>query len=218
MYQVTGQGLILLDSVDLGVDTCCSPCVDGQTQQVYIPRTASRGVSVVSWDDTRLTKQRTLTCVGECYSVGVLSPDTLCACDASSGTVSVVSVTDNTVTATLRKPAEVRDATPKKIAVAGNATLVMYGCKLVAYKNGVSSPGTMVSIPAGLHSVRGMSSEGVSRFFVSDDKAVFILDVSGKLCDKISIGTDSHVVDCTVGDGKLWVGCWDGDIVVLSPQ
>ncbi len=48
--------------------------------------------------------------------------------------------------------------------------------------------------------------------------AVFTLDVSGKLCDKINIDTDSGVQDCTMVDGKLWVGCLWGDTVVLSPQ
>ncbi len=48
-------------------------------------------------------------------------------------------------------------------------------------------------------------------------KAVFTLDASGKLCDKININTDSYVRDCTVVDGKLWVGCDNGDIAVLSP-
>ncbi len=112
MYQVTGQGLTLLDSVDLGVDTCTNPCMDCHTQQVYIPRVYSHGVPVVSWDDTRLTKQPTLKCVGECWSVGVISPHTLCACDETSNGVSVVNVTDDTVTATLSKPAEVIDDPP----------------------------------------------------------------------------------------------------------
>ncbi len=221
MYQVTSQELTLVDTVDLGVDTCCHPLVDGHNKQVYIPRAESRGVSVVSWDNTRLTTQRTLTCVGACYSVSVLSSHTLCACDRNRGTVSVVSVTDNTVTATLQKPAEVRYDSPNKIAVAaGNTILVMYGFKLVVYKNGVYSPGTMVPMPVGLQSVQGMSSDGVSRFLICDGRSntVFILDVSGKLCHKINIATSSYVVDCTVGDGKLWVGSWNGGIVVLSPQ
>ncbi len=220
MYQVTEQGLTLLDTVDLGVDTCTSPLVDGNTQRVYIPVIDPYGVSVVSWDDTRLTKQSTLECVGECWSVGVISPHTLCACDETSNRVSVVNVTDNTVTATLSKPAEVIDETPHRIAVAGNAILVLYGIKLVVYKDGISSPGTMVTPPAGLNPVNCISSDGVSRFLVSNlkSKAVFILDMSGELCEKINIDTDDVVWDCTMGDGKLWVGYYTGEVNVMSPQ
>ena len=101
----------------------------------------------------------------------------------------------------------------------GSTILVWYWESLVIYENGVSSPGTMVTWPAGLQLVPGMSSDGVSRFLVCDSrsKAVFILDTKGKLCDKITL-TKSMVCDCTVGDGKLLVGRQTGDIVVMSPQ
>ncbi len=220
MYQVTSEGLTLLDTVDLGVDTCWQPRVDGHSRQVYIPRGHSRGVLVVSWDGTRLRRQPTLTCVGECESVAVMSPNTLCACDENSESVNVVRVTDNTVTATLVKPNWVRDETPYKLAVTGNTILVMYSFRLVVYENGVSSPGTMIAWPAGLRWFSGMSSDDVSRFLVCSpqSKAVFVLDVNGTLCDKINIDTNSNAEDFTVGDGKLWVGCYNGDIVTLSPQ
>ncbi len=153
--------------------------------------------------------------------MGVMSRHTLCVCDMDSRSVSVVRVTDDTVTARLSKPEEVRDEGPDNTAVLGDSVLVEYGgYNLVVYENGVPSPGTMVTWPAGLQSVLGMSSDGVSRFLVCDvdSKAVWTLDVSGKLCDKINVDTDSRVQDCTVVDGKLWVGCWNGDIIVLSPQ
>ncbi len=220
MYQVSGQGLTLLDTATVKSGARL-PRVDGHSQQVYVPRYPSRGVSVVSWEDNRLTPQATLECVGECHSVGVMSPHTLCACDGGSESVNVVSVTDDTVTARLSKPEEVRDKEPYKTAVLGDSVLVAYqDDNLVVYDNGVSSPGTMVTWPAGLRSLAmyGMSSDGVSRFLVCEEKAVFTLDVNGRLCDKINIDTDSQAWDCTVVDGKLLVGCYNGDIVVLSPQ
>ncbi len=223
MYQVSGQGLTLLDTVTVEMFSRY-PRVDGHSQQVYIPRVYSRGVSVFSWKDNRLISQPTLECVGRCLSVGVMSSHTLCVCDVTSRSVSVVRVTDDTVTARLSKPEEVRDKRPARTAVLGDSVLVEYeGDNLVVYENGVSSPGTMVTWPAGLQSalsVYGMSSDGVSRFLVCDykSKAVVTLDVSGKLCDKINVDIDSEVCDCTVVDGKLWVGCNNGDIVVLSPQ
>ncbi len=221
MYHVTGQGLALLDTVRL--DDYGYPRVDGHSQQVYITRFLSGGVSVVSWEDNRLTTQPTLKCVGVCRIVGVMSPHTLCACDedGESSSVSVVSVTDDTVTATLRNPEEVRDKEPSHIAVVGDSILVEYeDHNLVLYENSVSSPGTMVTWPAGLRSVCGMSSDGVSRFLVCarNSKTVFVLDVSGKLCGKINVDTASDIWDCAVVDGKLLVGCHNGDIVVMSPK
>ncbi len=220
MYQVSGQGLKLLDTVSL--EGGWYPSVDGHSQQVYIPRGRySRGVTVISWEDNRLTTQPTLECVGMCYSVAVMSPHTLCVCDWTSDSVSVVSVRDDIVTARLSKPERVRDMQPRRTAVLGNSVLVQYhDDKLVVYENGVSNPGTMVTWPAGLRSESGMSSDGVFRFLVCDDvrNAVFTLDASGKLCDKINIDTESVVWDCTVVDGKLWVGCLNGDIVVMSTQ
>ena len=168
MYQVSGQGLTLLDTVAVEYGSWY-PRVDGHSQQVYITRRAYRGVSVVSWEDNRLTTRPVLECVGTCYSVGVISPQTLCACDRDSGSFSVISVTHDTVTARLNKPEEVRDKIPWRTAVLGDSVLVRYeGRNLVVYENGVSSPGTMVTWPAGLRDVWGMSSDGVSRFLVCD--------------------------------------------------
>ncbi len=215
MYEVTGKGLTLLDSVALVGSFSC-PRVDGYTQQVYA--SSPNGVLVFSWEDNRLTRQSTLTCVGRCFHLALLSQHMLCVCDERSGKINVVRVTNDTVTDRLRKPAEVVDQKPSATAVLGSSILVWYGERnLVVYENGVSSPGTMVAWPAGLESVCSMSSDGVSRFLVCNNRnAVFILDAKGKLCDKINIGTT--IRDCTVGDGKLWVGCSNGDIVVMSPQ
>ncbi len=216
VYQVTGQSFTLLDTAIL-LCTSSYPRADGHTQQVYIPNN-SGGVSVVSLEDNRLKTQPSLASVGECYSVGVLSPHTLCACDP--GGVSVVRVTDDTVTAKLEKPVSARDKRAYKVAVLGNIILACYENRnLVVYENGVSSPCTVVTWLEGLQSVQNISSDGVSRFLIceGENKAVSILDVHRKLCDKINIDTDSTVEDCTVGDGKLWVGCLNGDIVVMSP-
>ncbi len=222
MYGFTGQGLTLLDTV--GVENGRYPRVDVHRHQVYIPRVYSRGVTVVSWKGTTLTSQRTLKSVGECPSIAVLSPHRLYACDFSCGSVSVVRVADDTVESKLMKPWKSRDKKPRLAAVLGNRILVIYQLfglnKFVLYDHGVDSPGTMDYWPAALQSVRGISSDGVSRFLICDDvsKAIFTLDVRGKLCDKINIDTDSRVWDCAFGDGNLWVGCHSGDILILSPH
>ncbi len=217
MYQVTGQGLTLLDTVGVKKFSIY-PRVDSRSQQVYMACNGSPGVSVVSWEGNRLTRERVLECVGVCYSVGVMSPDTLCACDRNSRSVSVVRATDDTVTATLRKPGEVMFEKPGFAAVLGDSVLVLYGGpQLVLYENGVSSPGTMLEWPEGLLEFRSMSSDGASKFFVCESEAVFILDVKRMLCNVVNINND-HAIDCTVVDETLWVGCVDGDVVIMSPQ
>ena len=198
---------------------CCYPRADDYTQQIYIPIGYEGGVLVVSWKDNSLTIQRILKCVGVCWSVAVLSPHELCACDQTKGHVIVVRVTDDSVTGKLEKPAQVEGAGPVAIAVLKSTILVRYGAHLVVYENGVSSPGTMVTFPKVLSPLSGMSSDGVSTFFFCNHgKNVSILDAKGKLCDNIDIDTDSRVFDCTVGDGKLWVGCTNGEILVMSPE
>ncbi len=192
MYEVTRQGLTLLNIMHIcraRLWSGSSLCVDGYTQQVYTTGGAFQGVSAVRWEDSRLTALTTLTCVGVSYGVGVLSPHTLCACDESSGSVKVIRVTADTVTDTLRKPAEVADKKAFATAVLGSSILILYGERnLVLYKNGASSPGTMVAWPAGLEAVSDISSDAVSRFLVCDylSKSVFILDENGKLCDRVN--------------------------------
>ncbi len=218
MYQVTGQGLSLMSTIRVKGGTKY-PRVDGHRQRVYIPRCSmyNDGVSVASWVDNLLRPERTLECVGECHGVAVISTCTLCACDTDNKSVRLV--TDN-VPFNMMKPTWLTNSTPMRTAVLGENILIWYeDANLVAHRSGVSSYGTNVGMPAGLQSVKGMSSDGVSRFLVCDGpgRAVFILDVNGQVCDKINIGTDSSVRDCTVIDGKLFVGCDNGDIVVMSP-
>lgn len=218
MYGVAGDKLTLMCTRKLeGLG--CLPRVDAGSNRLYIPRGQSGGVSAVSCgDSSTLLTHPTLTCVGRCWSVGVLSPRTLFVCDEDRGCVNSVTA-DNTVNRPLKKPTEVGNQRAQKLAALESAVLVWYGDRnLVVYEDGVFSPGTMVTWPEGLGKVSDMSSDGVSRFLLcdGDSKCVFILDVSGKLCDRIHIDTDSWVYDCTVGDGKLWVGCDNGDVIVMS--
>ncbi len=220
MYPITGQGLSPMSTIRVKEGTKY-PRVDGHKQRVYIPRcdVYNEGVSVASWADRQLRPQRTLECVGSCYSVAVISPHTLCACDVDDHAVRVVKVTNGTVTSNMMKPKGLTYSTPKRTAVLGDNILIWYtDDNLVVHGNGVSSPGTIVDMPPGLQMVKGMSSDGESRFFICNGpgRTVFILDMNGKLCVKVKINTDSNVQDCTVMDRKLLVGCKNGDIVVMS--
>ncbi len=111
---------------------------------------------------------------------------------------------------------------PRDIAVLGDAVMLSYKdilCPTITlHKHGLSSYGSNITLPEGLKSVSAISTDGLSRFLVcdGDNRAVFVLDMEGKVCDKISIDTDNEVCDCGVGDKELWVGCRNGDIVIMS--
>ncbi len=219
VYKVKADKLTLLDTVELeGGWNDSRPRVDSHINQLYVP--TMQGVSVVRCDDGKLVTRPSLTCVSLCCSVGLVSSQTLCVCNYGNNAVSVVSVHDNRVTGRLSKPRQLQGDRPHSTAVLGDTVLVSYGDILVVHDNGVSSPGTMVTNPKGLLSVRSISTDDVSRFLLSDSRrhAVFILDPDGEFCDKIRVDTVSEVEDCTVGDGRLWVGCENGDIIVMSSQ
>ncbi len=219
VYSVTDQDTVtLLHTLDLEGDAW-DPRVDRQSGQVYIP-CQSRGVCVVSYDGSKLVPVTTLRCVGRADSLAVVSTNTLYVCDRVSGTVYLVDVTQDRVTATLQPPQEVRGKEPHYIAVLGDTILVGYGYNLVIYRHGVPTPGKLIPRPQGLESVTGLTTDHHSSFLASDAESdtVYVLDVGGNLTHTIPIPGDRKPGDCTVVGGQLWVGCWNGHIIVMSSQ
>ncbi len=47
---------------------------------------------------------------------------------------------------------------------------------------------------------------------------MYVLDISGNHTHAIPIPGDRVPWDCTVVGGQLWVGCINGDIIVMSSQ
>ena len=221
MYQVARGELIVLETLELQGEAG-HPRIDPRTQRIFIPCGPSRGVSVVGYDGRSLVAHFMLTSVGRCEGIAVTSPNSLSACDWDSKSVSIVNVKSDTESGGLSTPRQVKNSIPYRTAVLGDSILVVYtGPKLVLYKTGITSPGTVVTNPVGLQSVSSITTDGVSRFLLCDwkSRAVFVLDVRGVASYKINVNTDTedgYVRDCTVGDKQLWVGCRDGDIVVMA--
>ncbi len=220
VYSVSDQHTVtLLDTLDLEGDAY-HPRVDRQSGRVYIP-CESRGVCVVRYDGSKLVPVTTLRCVGDAYSLAVVSTDTLYVSDYSSDTVCLVDVTQDRVTHRLQPPQEVSGVTPDSLAVLGDTVLMVYYSKnLVIYRHGVPTPGKVIPRPQGLKNVHGLTTDHHSSFLLCDQlsRSVHVLDVSGNLTHTIPIPGHSTPLYCTVVGGQLWVGCENGDIIVMSSQ
>ncbi len=218
VYSVTKEDVItLLDTLDIEGGSW-QPRVDPQSGLVYIS-CASHGLCVVRFDGSKLVPVTTLRCIGRPGSLAVISSRTLCVCDWNKGTVHQVDVTQDRVTARLHPLLEVSHKRPDGIAVLGDTLLVGYmGDNLVIYRHGVPTPGTILPQPRELQDVYSLTTDHHSSFLLTDGSSstVYVLDVSGNLTHTIPIPGYREPRDCTVVEGQLWVGCYNGDIVVLS--
>ena len=207
-----------------GLPSLC-PRVDRHSRRVFVPCRDS-GVIVARLDGDRLVRERTLTCVRRAISVDVMSPDTVYVGDIFSGSVHVVSITDDRIISTLDKPDTVRGDRPYSLAVLGDSVLVGYGhSTLVVYRHGSPAPVRVIPRPGGLDHVRTVSTDCRSNYIVTDTRtiSVFIIDSNGDLKHTVNIPdtskyTNGRLEDCAVVNRQLWVGCSNGDIVIMSSQ
>ncbi len=206
------------------LDSQC-PRVDRHSRQVFIPCRGS-GVTIACLHYDRLLRERTLTCVWDAISVDVMSPDTVYVGDGYS--VHVVSITDNRIISTLETPDTVRGERPNSLAVLGDSVMVGYGISdhtLVLYRHGSPAPVRVIHRPGGLGNVTAVSTDCRSNYVLTDYKtrSMLIIDAVGNLQHTVNIpdtdsDTDSRPVDCAVVNRQLWVGCQNGDIVIMSSQ
>ncbi len=224
VYSVTDQDTVtLLDTLDLE-GYASHPRVDRQSGRVYIP-CEDHGVCVVRYDGSKLVPVTTLRCVGEAgrlHGLAVVSTDTLYVCDMDSRTVCLIDVSQDRVTHRLQRPWEVRGKTlqiMQIIAVLGDTVLVGYTSNLVIYRHGVPTPRKVIPRPQGLRNVLGLTTDHHSSFLLCDGSMyVYVLDISGNLTHTIPIPGYRKPQDCTVVGEQLWVGCSNGDIIVMSSQ
>ncbi len=218
-YSVTNQDTVtLLDTLDLG-EGVGDPRVDHHSGRVYIACGPS-GVCVVRYDGSKLVPVTTLRCVGTADSLAIVSTNTLYVIDWDKMTVSLIDDTQDRVTTRLQLPQELTDTPPDNISVLGDTVLVGFDETLVLYRHGVPTPGKVMPRPQGLKYVTALSTDHHSSFLVSSGRShtVSVLDVSGNLTHTIPIPGDRQPRDCTVVGEQLWVGCDNGDIIVMSSQ
>ncbi len=218
--------ITLMDKLKLGTGEWplyVCPRVDRHSRRVFIPCSGS-GVTVAHLDGDRLAREKILTCVGAPMCVDVMSPDTVYVGGGSSGSVHVVDVRDDRITMTLEKPDTVSDKWPRSLAVLGKSVMVSYGdypdATLVVYRHDGASPVSVIPQPEGLKAVTAVTTDCHSKFLVTDSqtKSVFVMDVRRNIRHKLNIDTNRDIVDCVVVNRQLWVGCHNGDIVIMSGQ
>ncbi len=114
---------------------------------------------------------------------------------------------------TLEKPDIRMDNLSHSLAVLGESVMVAYGYTdptLVVYRQGSPTPVRMIPRPGGLQELTVVSTDCHSlKFLLTDNvtNCVFVIDTGS-----------STLSDCAVVTRQLWVGCYNGDIVIMSSQ
>ncbi len=198
------------------------PHVDHHSLRVFVSA-YDRGVFIARLIGERLIRERTLTCVKPAHHVDVMSLDTIYVSDYDSHSVRVVDVKDDKITSTLETPDTVRDELPVSLAVLGDSIIVGYaypGTKLVAYSHGSPTPVRVIPNPWGMQNVNSISTDCHSHYIVTDNinKSVLVIDVSGNLRHKVNFDTESEMRDCIVVNRQIWLGCDNGEIVIMSSE
>ena len=228
VYSVTAKATVtLLDTLDLDSEGIADPKetgeprIDQRSGRIYIP-SESHGVCVVRYGGSELHPFTTLGCVGRIGSLAVASPNTLYVCDWESNIVCLVDVIQDRVTARLQPPRDVKRMKPRHVAFLGDTVLVVYGgSNLVIYWHGVPTSGKLLPRTHDLAWVRGLTTDHHSSFLVTDrDKrsTVYILDISGNVTHTIPIPGYRELQVCTLVGEQLWVACYNGEIIVMSPE
>ena len=229
---ITQLDTLTLLGTDYWLESQC-PRVDRHSRRVFVP-CRGRGVTVALLDGDRLVVERTLTCVRVAVSVDVISSDAVYVGDRHSRSVHVVDVRNDCITSTLDKPDKVKDLPPRCLAVLGDSVMVVYGYNTLAvYRHGSPAPVRVILSHGGLREVSAVSTDCRSNFIVTDrnTRSVFIIDINGELHHTVNTDTDSDTDrdtdswtrdnrpwDCAVVNRHLWVGCVNGDIVIMSSE
>ncbi len=221
--------MTLLDRLQLWEDGPWSGCprVDSHSRRVFVPCPGT-GVTVAHLDGERLVRERTLTCVKGAESVDVMSSNIIYVRDGSS--VHVVDVRGDKKMLTLERPETVKSYDrPYRLAVLCHCVMVSYGYTerhLVVYSHGSPTPVSVIPCPEGLDEVTAVSTDCQRHFLVivsttksdSTSKSMLVTHVNGKICHTVDILTDRYIRDCAVINRQLWVGCLNGNIVIMSSQ
>ncbi len=225
VYQVHRDSgdITLLDRLELGegdqVLWYIHPRADRHSRRVFVP-CRDIGVTVARLDGDRLVREMTLTSVKHPESVDVMSPDTVYVGDWHSDSVHAVDVKNDKITLTLTKPDTVKRL-PWRLKVLGDSVIVCYGYDtLVVYHHGSPAPVRVIPCPGGLQFVSAVNCHSQDHLMLTDwkVKSVFVIGLSGDLRHTVNINPDSHPVDCVVVTRQLWVGCLNGDIIIMSSQ
>ncbi len=194
-----------------------TPSIEQHSQRVFFPYPYFAGTGVISadpstWRGWDLVEEKPLRCVNA-FNVAPIAPDTAYMCDSNG--IHVVDVIHDTIKATLDTPSDLVDKRPRGVAVLGNNVMVSYGDTLAIYSHGSNDPNKVVRSPGPVSSI---STDRHHYFLLthSGKNTVSVVNVEGNLCHTVNIDSDRKIVDCTVVNRQLWVGCDNGAIIIMS--
>ena len=223
LYLVDSTGsLILLDSINLNCSMAWRPRLCRNDTIVYVPM-GETGVLIARRVENRLVKDEILRCVADPSSVAEVSPGRLYVCDWDTENVYLVDTAMDRTLAKLQKPLEIEGRAPYQLAVLKETVLVRYAGddSLVVYRHDERErKGKLVASPKDLRMVRGITTDNRHQFLLTDHwaHAVFVIDRSGKYKYTIPIPGKRKPWDCVLHGAQLWVGCDNGDIVVMTAR
>ncbi len=212
-----------------------SPSIDRHSHRVFLP--VRDGVLVARLEGDKLVKERILHSGNDVYDLVVIPLHTLYVSDWHSGAVSIIDGIHDTVTATLKTPVLTRPGMiPYHLAVQGDNVVVFYGEDMIAAlksKSVISGYFSVVVYRHGsltpiriLHSPDSPAEVLLPYLFTADSeghvllikkKSVIVINTNVcRISQEINVNTDSAISGCTVVNRQLWVGCKNGDIVIMS--
>ncbi len=197
------------------------PRVDSRSHQVYVPCMES-GVRMFRCQGDRiLPGNRRIRCVKKPTTVAVNTAGNIYVCDDASGSVYLVSVSEDRVINQLHRPAHVHlHECANHVSVFSETILVCYGNnKLVTYSHDSQVPTQLLKTPEGLGEVSSINTDGHTSFLLTDleNDSLFVLDRAGNFSHRLQLDVGVPRC-CAVVQSQIWLGVDDRSIAVISPK
>ncbi len=226
VYQVKNGTMKLIDRMEVqrwDMLPSLPVCVDRHSQRIFVSRGMS-GIIVARLDQNQLIAEEILRCVHYAICVDVVSPGTLYVCDRSTNSkgVHIVDIRSDRIIETLETASAVQGQMPWSVAVVGDSVVVGYSNTLVIYHHGNVSPVKVIS-HHGIQNTHIIGKDNHGHILLASwlhtDKPIHVVDAGGNLIHSINhpkIDPGSGARSCAVVNGQLWLGCFNGEIIILS--
>ncbi len=232
MYLVQKNNMKLLGKMELlgkgewlsGKICSLKPCIERHSQRIFVA-CVDGGVIVARFDGRKLIQEKVLRGVKSAVNMVVISPDTICVVhnDGSKYHANYVNIESGKIITSLAMPKpeafQTQTSAGERLAVYGDSVIIFIPeDQILVYREDGRT--TRLPWPEGLSKVSSIRTDKHGHILVTDpaNNIVFVLDSSGRVHARVEIQTDGEIQDCAVIDGQLWVGCYNGEIIIMSPE
>ncbi len=224
VYQINNGTMKLIDRMKLEhsvFEPNLPVCVDQHSQRIFVSH-GMHGIFVACLDQNQLSAEKILRCVEHAICVDVMSLDTLYVYDMTTRSVHIVDIRADRIIETLKKSSAAPGMTPARLAVVGDSVVVDYFGTLVVYHHGNVSPVKVISHHEILETrIIGKDNHGhiLLASWLHTDDPIHVMDADGNLIHSINhpkIDPGSGARSCAVVNRQLWLGCFNGEIIILS--